>query len=392
MSKYFNNKFFLAFLIIPFFNPSSLQYIPNTLQLYNVVQLWKLIVILLIILAYLLRRRLSTIVGLIILFECYAIGISWINGIFDIKVITNALIAIAISMLTELAIKNNLELFLKTICSILIILVVINFSLSLKFPNGLSSATLYTNLQNPIYFLSIDNGMIKTLLPPLILSTLLFFQVKQKKIYKRYKVWIILLNIISFITLLIVGSSTGIVVYLVFISTLLLYTYVMKRKYPMKFILVIYLSFFAWVVIGGARLKIIDTAAGLFGKTGTFTGRTTLWINSIQKIIERPFLGYGYTSGIIDIWGGNFSSHNLLLELVIQGGIGLGVLFLFLTIYAIQRLKYASLDDFNIIAVGIFAFLLVGLFEVGISEMYFVLLVLASHVYSQEETKYLQVQ
>ena len=57
------------------------------------------------------------------------------------------------------------------------------------------------------------------------------------------------------------------------------------------------------------------------GKEG-FTGRSLLWSNSIQLIKKSPIIGYGMKNiGYLSVWGGYFSSHNIILEMLLQGGI-----------------------------------------------------------------------
>lgn len=73
-------------------------------------------------------------------------------------------------------------------------------------------------------------------------------------------------------------------------------------------------------------------ALNLMGRDLTFTGRTNFWPIIIQKILDKPFLGYGYSgfwqtvdgSPPVIVPGGNFipmSAHSGYLDLALQIGI-----------------------------------------------------------------------
>lgn len=109
----------------------------------------------------------------------------------------------------------------------------------------------------------------------------------------------------------------------------------------------------------------------------TFTGRNVLWERALSKIWERPIMGYGYTAGNIEAWGGTFSSHNMFLEITLQGGILSLLLFVILTWLGIRKNAKKSVQVSNTIVLAIFSVLLKGLMEVTIPFFYYILLALA---------------
>jgi len=83
----------------------------------------------------------------------------------------------------------------------------------------------------------------------------------------------------------------------------------------------LYLVLFVFVIIGGSNSTLILIVSMITGKVG-FTGRTFLWESALELIEKSPVIGYGrQATDYIKAWGGYFSSHNVILEAMLQGGI-----------------------------------------------------------------------
>lgn len=380
MKKLYSTFSFWFVILFPFFNPTSLKYIPTLNGVYDLIQVWKLLVIVFIIAIYIMGRRISLPIILICLLQIISITTSLLNGISDTKIYTNALLAIGFSIITEIAILNDFNKYIKTLFGILISIMSINCLLCLIYPDGLKMASLYTNWKNPMFFVGIDNALIKEIIPFLVIAYYFRLCDDNAIINRRKTGWIFLYtNVICFITLLVANSATGIVTFILF--TVLIWTYSIwnNRRFSYKILLLAYLVFFLGVIVLGSNLQIISSITSFFGRTNTFTGRTWLWKNAINLITERPILGYGYTSGNIRIWGGMFSSHNMFLEMTIQGGLLYLGIFLLITFYAIRQNVNAKVNYSNVIFAGIFSYLIIGLLEVGINTFYYMLIILACY-------------
>ena len=164
----------------------------------------------------------------------------------------------------------------------------------------------------------------------------------------------------------------------------MLFTILQKRKIPYRIALIVYCIFFVIIIILQSNNIILSTIAELFGRSGTFTGRSLLWAAALEEIARRPFLGYGYTGGNIAIWGGLYSSHNMFLEMMIQGGGIYFAVFIIITYIAIKRIRQVSVTLGNTLFLGIYCFLLIGLMEAGVGEFYFIFIVLAYYAKSVE--------
>ncbi|MGP8310864.1 O-antigen ligase family protein [Enterocloster aldenensis] len=376
MNKLLGKKWFWFLIIIPLFNPTAFKYIPFTIKIYDMIQAWKLFALIIICHIYLSKRKISSFVILIVLFELTSIITSAVNGIYDLKVYTNALIAIGVSMMAELAIRNGKKAFLSVLFIVLYCLSIINCCLAIIYPYGLKMATLYTTWKNPLYFLSIDNGLIKEFLPLMVVSTLLFYNADKLALKKSITI-LYSSFAVSFISLFISGSMTGLISFTIFTVTIVVSNIIFKQYIPYKIMIGIYVVFTLVVIVFGFNLKIVSTINTLMGRSNTFTGRSLLWSAAIYKITKRPFSGYGYTAGNIQIWGTSMSSHNLFLELILQGGIIYFIIFILLSIRAIKRNRKADMKQSNIVFLGIFTYLLIGMLEVGIPLSYYILLTIA---------------
>lgn len=379
MDKYFTKTGFLIFLYLPFFNPMAFKYIPALTVVYDAIQGWKLIAIILVIIIYFLRGTFSVPVLLVLLFETLSVVTSLINGIYDNKVFTNFLLIVGISMLTELAIKNNKEKTIQILTDIMLLLAAVNCVICIAYPTGLKIATLYTNWTNPLYLTSIDNGMIKDLLPLLVLVYYSrFCDCKDAPIWlvRRRTRNLIFANLISIITLLIVNSAAGLTVYVIFTALTMGYSLIVKRKYPYRLMIAIYIFFFVAVILAGTSSSLTTFITSALGRSSTFTGRTSLWLGAVNLIRSSPWIGYGYTAGNINIWGGSYSSHNMFLELMIQGGIISFAVFLCIIFYAFSRCRKASAQFSNLFFAAVYCLMLEGLVETGAGFTLFMLVIM----------------
>lgn len=144
------------------------------------------------------------------------------------------------------------------------------------------------------------------------------------------------------VLMLIASTTTGALVFLVFVAVLV--PFYRALRLHMKLIIPLY-SFF--LLVGGIVLTSGLIAAEQFltsiGKDVTLTGRTIYWPLMLNKILERPWLGYGYKAfwhggwkgEVADVWQflavGNEPphAHNGYLNLWFDIGI-IGVLIFFI--------------------------------------------------------------
>ena len=117
----------------------------------------------------------------------------------------------------------------------------------------------------------------------IVLILVRFFWEKQVKLVQFFYL------IFSVLLLMLSGSKTGIGVVIAMGCVILCFKY--KRLISKKLILAI-ASIALLLLI--SIVNYLEALLELFGRDLTFTGRTVLWELSIEKLLEKPFLGYGY--------------------------------------------------------------------------------------------------
>lgn len=119
------------------------------------------------------------------------------------------------------------------------------------------------------------------------------------------------------------------------------------------------------IVCGGSILAIItsnwEVSLNAIGRDPTLSGRTGLWEASIEKISERPWLGYGYQAfwqddgGAVEIWRSEGykppHAHNGFVNVPLD--LGLIGLFIFLAIIGINYVRAIAFSRSVTTAVGL---------------------------------------
>lgn len=380
------NKLVLYFLLLPFFIPYSLKFIPSFVKVYDITSFWKLGAVIIIFILYLIRLQFSKSMLMIFGLNFIFVMSSFVNGLFEKNFYIDILPALAIPMLIDLAVGADIKKVLNVLFNILATLVIINFVFIILYPYGFPFATLYTQVRNPLYFLGQDNGIVYNLLALLGINYFLckknygIFRVRLS--YKEYSVMltprIIFFNLVSIITMIIVGSATGITLVILFIA-LVSINYISSRVYAIWLFVGVYFLFFIGVIVFGNSNSFIVNITDLLGRDAGFTGRSLLWSNAIELIKQSPFIGFGNNSDIIEIWGSFFSAHNQLLDIAIRGGLTAMFIFVCLHISAFRNIARVSNGVANVLFVTIFCFLIGGLMESGIRPTQYIFLILASY-------------
>jgi len=166
--------------------------------------------------------------------------------------------------------------------------------------------------------------------------------------------WVILFAFI--ISTFVLLRSTTIGALLIFIiSICLIFFFQMERK---RFDLFIIL-FLGFILVGSLVVTVIasnaDTLFNSFGKDATISGRTLIWPLLINKIQERPWLGYGYDTfwkggwegEVADIWRALIAgfepphAHNGFLEICLDiGFLGLAIFVIWFVFSCLRSLAW----------------------------------------------------
>lgn len=147
------------------------------------------------------------------------------------------------------------------------------------------------------------------------------------------------------ILLLLLAQSTGALVNLLVMLSGIVAAQVLRAQYQWAVVLISSLLLIAGSISAGVWFNFQTLVVDVLGKDPTLTGRTPLWMASIEMIKQRPWLGYGYEAfwkGLdgpsADIWRTLKwpvpDAHNGFVELTLH--LGLVGLIIFLVGYVIN--------------------------------------------------------
>ncbi len=325
----------LLFINILFFYPIIIDYKYSDLQ--NII-IGILMVISFFMLLNLLRNaKLSNEILCIAAFEFILFLTSLINfnlmSGYDFLIYTKYMIfTLGFVAFIEGFLKRRPRLFLKSIILVLTVLIIINFLLLIRYPNGLYQASnnysIYEysfNIDNAIHFLGHRNNVVMYLFPNLFCSFLYY------KIYGMKNLKIIFIFLIVFIESIMIKSATCLVGCLLFTGYVMLFETkkrnnlerVISKIINIKNVLIITLTLYIFVVVFRFQEVFSYLLIDLLQRDINLTGRTTIWDMAFQLIMESPVWGYGtHNSGAI-IFSSykEWYAHNFILDILLQGGV-----------------------------------------------------------------------
>ncbi len=273
------------------------------------------------------------------------------------------------------AMKLNGRETVRTVKTILLFLLAFQLISEIFYSGGLPADLYYQNNSNRLFFLTLDNG---TSLLTTICTGLCYIDRELNDHDTWY--WFYLELILCLGTAAGSGSTTAVLCTIAMTAIPVLFRMLPDRKvfYHIEFWIGAYLLLFFLLVLGGTESVLSSAAEILTGKNG-FTGRTFLWNRAWELIRLSPWIGYGrQNAGYLSVWGSSFSSHNVLLEAMLGGGIIEAALWLNCFVQSGWNLRNRESELSKIINAIIFISLLSLLMEVSIFSIYlFMILAIA---------------
>lgn len=304
------------------------------------------------------------------------------GGSISSAIYGQGILLLGLCIAVQIAYERNERLFLKTVYGLFYILVLINYLSIIIFPKGLYYDR--HELDGICFLLGNYNGFIIYILFALIPGYIYEMKFKQKLTWK-YIVFCLLV-IATYLQVHSVTSTVG-------ICLIMAYLVVSRFGWPkhilnLKIYVLINILFFFLIVWNGDRPAVIMAFLALVGKNLTFSGRTMIWQNTRNNLVNHRLLGLGYKSDqeMLQEVGG-LSSHNIYLDIIYQTGlVGFGwIIGLFL--YAcswIRKIDDKNLTDFLSVCVGVF--MLMSQFEASSIRFVFFMLTFIS-IYSKKHSR-----
>lgn len=374
MKKIYNSRFFVFIMFITFFKPIFLQYY-SSLQIFDTLyDLLKILVIFIIIFEKFTKDypiiKISKVLVSIICFGVWGIFVTIIKSGIVFKAFTDALTIFAVFIFINRCLEINSKQNIKIMSNTINFIIVLQLLVEIIYPSGLP-ADLYKNPFNPLYFITVDNGTAQLTILGVTLNIIKNKISSTKKSFINTYFPILLCILTAFFS-----HSTTAIICTLFMSFFPSLNKLLKKNSAFnkpKTWIMFYILIFIVVMFGSYSQLFNNIMLSLTGKSG-FTGRNILWSKAIELIKASPIIGYGRQArDYISVWGGYYSSHNVILEVMLQSGI-IGLILWGNSIISsfknIKKYKFYKNDYFRIILASIFMLLISLMMEINIYSTY----------------------
>ena len=140
-------------------------------------------------------------------------------------------------------------------------------------------------------------------------------------------------------------------IWLIIMYILFIYRKKISKLFGLRFLAISFVLIFFGVVIFNVQDNFIGFFSKYFNKDATVSVRYYLWTQAISNIKAKPVFGYGIREGqrlmLQETVAGNArSSHNIILELILEGGF-IGITIYLISIVAAFMNKKESIEGKN---------------------------------------------
>lgn len=282
---------------------------------------------------------------------------------------------LAFLLVLELFIHLDLRKTLRAFISFFTFLILANLVFFIVFPQGYG-AIIPLDPKLTRHFLGNRNQLI-TFFYPAMLVLFLDSYLDGVLLSRLGQALYLLMGLSLFLT----GSATSGLGFLFFVLYIF---FIYGRKWEtyisFKLLLGLYIGLFIGLVVFRFHTVFNFIIRKVLKKTMTFSGRTKIWDKGLGLIKKAPIMGYGHISGgryIVNTKGKLRDAHNLILQIVLRGGIlGLGS-FLLILKEGLSPLVKRDDSLAKFFMVSIFIFFLMAIMEVYNLKVTFMIFYLA---------------
>ena len=345
-----NTRVMLYILLsIPFLLDSNIMRLNMlSLFLYRGIKYFSMAIILI---TFILKMKITKIDILIFLYEIHLVIATLFQGADIERAIKTVYPVVFYVMLFEIGMDYYHE-FIKAQCICYLLIVIINLMTEIIFPHGMYIAEITGYWQE--WFLGYYNNHSIYYIAGFCMVFLSY--IVNKDNFLSPVIYSIVVVISSVLTWSGGVLGTLLVMALLFIISSLINSkmlnYATYWMIPPVFI-GITVVFHQIVQIN----RLMHIVQSLFGKGGSFIARLGLWRREITYISQHPVMGHGIENAYTRLrqYGWGLHTHNLILEIIHQGGI-IGIL-LFISLIVLSGRELLSCRDTKVINVVSIAFL-----------------------------------
>ncbi len=395
------NKYNIMLFLTLFFSLriDSISYIFPMGRFYYYVSI--LILIFLILFFGMSKSKKSiTIYLTILLFALYFLSTVFHNPGNAYRAIVNFTAPLSIALLAEMNMKKKPIDFLKVLNTLFILLILIDLLTIFLFPNGMYSSLEGFYTIN--WFLGYKSERVRAVTLPAIAAA----GILDVYCYGKPKLNFFLISTLAIMDTYLSEATSGTISCLIefgFIFTLFFSKKNKIRKFAnqildIKILLLIIFGlnmFFAVFQAFQNNDFIEHIVVDLLDKSMTFSGRTQIWIVSLQQFMKAKIFGSGYISGsryvmLTGIRGGT-QPHNLMLALLVYTGIlGLGV-YSILLIFTLKQANNKMNSLSFICSAAIAANLLFGITSMNMfGQFHYAMMIILHYLSNYERNQFLR--
>lgn len=368
--------------LLVFTEPVLFSYVDGLHAIYSVGKtVCSLAVVLYALTVYFKRLRLTLpLLSYLLFWFCFLIP-SILNGSEIIGSARTLFNMIAIGLLFAIEFSLHPRLFLRRVQGLFFAYVVLSFALTLLFPQGFGIYIPGYNVieDSRLNLLGLDNALIYPMLI-LMVSTYACRVLSVDYIFCR-RIGPLAVSCTCLVYEILVWSGTGLIAVLLAVLLLALAARLplVRRAFQCHFgiMLIVYFLVVVGLVLFNSYTSMIDVFQEYLNKGSSLLGRASLWSTAIDMIGSSPVYGYGLNAKVLASNLLMYSPHNLVLQTLLYGGV------IALTFFVAQLGFFAhSVASFRkgtdqaccaaYAAVGLVAFLAVGLTEACLINMTFV--------------------
>ena len=338
----------LSIAFFPFLNTEKLFV---TSQLYDIFRGISSIILTIAVLHNFKMNKITSLHVILLLFSVYELAISMKHGTLTAGIVFAMYYRIVSVFYIIKSFAKKDYTFIFVISCLLNILILVNFP---SVINSLSIAEY-----DKAFLLGGKNSLSLVVIPAIFFSQLYVYMSS-----KKYSVWQLIMLVVDLLTLLLCGSSTGLIIG-VFMTMFILFgerLNISFKYYAIFFVLAMFIVFNITLIRDNTAIN--DFLADAMNKDLTFSGRTNLW-NMSMKYIGENFWGYGRGNEILlHLTGYLNETHNTFLEILLSDGFPGIILFILYLANCIKGKLYTRKNKYiNVCIFAFFSFMLLSLSE-----------------------------
>lgn len=303
----FNNRLAIVLFLIPFFKNSFFDYFGKLSIIFNALILMESILFFLLCTQETKWNKYENCIFAFLIWTYFIAPLAHGHAAPSIFYFCEA---IGIVSFFKMGFKYNQKNTIEAASDLFTVMVILNYATLYVYPQGVGMED-----GTSLYLFGLRTGFSLYIIPGVLLN--LLNDIQNKKCFSANTLLIIMFGTLALLNKMVV---TGLLELMVIGG---LYFVLNRHKMIENFNIVIFTFIFfildVVITILGSRFNILGMVAGFFGKDATFSNRTFIWANAVQKIGSSPIFGSG-ADNLVSGGTHMLQAHNQWLNVIIEGG------------------------------------------------------------------------